>query len=320
MKNSMTKFSALVKREFIEHKNAYFWIPAVLVGLMLVMLLLSLVGFGKAINLGDVQVHGISNLGEGLELVEAKTAEKGADLGAIVSLFYWSLSSFAFVALPFVVFFSLLGSLYEERRDRSVLFFKSMPVSDTLEVLAKLVASVCVAPLALLAVVIVGQLLIAFFLSLIVLVQGGPFMILWPLGDMIIGWVSFVFGYSLFALWMIPFFAWLLLVSSFAPRMPFVFAVLPPVVIGIVEKVFLGTDMFVDMLGSRGEGLGRALQNNLSRHAINGPEDIYSGLSLEIVYNGFINSLASGSFWIGFLVAGAMLWGAIELRKRSLAL
>lgn len=320
MKNNITKFAALVKREFIEHKNGYFWIPVILVGLMLVMFALSLVGFGNAINIDDIKVHGISNLGEGLEMAEIKAAEKGVVLGPLISLFYWSLSSFAFIALPFVVFFSLLGSLYEERRDRSVLFFKSMPVSDTYEVLAKLVASVCVAPLVLLAVVIAGQLLIAFFLSIIVLFQGGPALTLWPLADMIIGWVSFVFGYSLFALWMIPFFAWLLLVSSFAPRMPFVFAVLPPVVIGIVEKVFFDTEKFALMIASRGEGLGRAIEKNLNHPMINGPEDFYTGLSLEIIFNGFVNSLASGSFWIGLVVAAAMLWGAIELRKRSLAL
>lgn len=320
MKNNITKFVALVRREFIEHKNGYFWIPAILVGLMFVMFALSLVGFGNAINIGDIKVDGISNIGEGLTLAEMRAEEKGASFGTFIAFFYWGLSGFAFVALPFVVFFSLLGSLYEERRDRSVLFFKSMPVSDSLEVLAKLVASVCVAPLVLLAVVIAGQLLIAFFLSIIVLFQGGPVLTLWPLGDMITGWVSFVSGYSLFALWMMPFFAWLLLVSSFAPRMPFVFAVLPPVVIGIVEKVFFDTEKFASMIASRGEGLGRAIEKNLNHPMINGPEDIYSGLSLEIIYNGFINSLASGSFWMGLLVAAAMLWGAMELRKRSLAL
>jgi ABC-2 type transport system permease protein len=320
MKNSITKFTALVKREFIEHKTGYLWIPAILVGLMLVMLLLSLVGFGNAIHIDEIKVHGISNLGEGLEMAEAKAAEKGADLGPLVSLFYWSLSGFAFVALPFVVFFSLLGSLYEERRDRSVLFFKSMPVSDTLEVLAKLVASVCVAPLALLAVVIAGQLISAFILSFIVMVQGGPFMTLWPLDDMFIGWLSFILFYSLFALWIMPLFAWLLLVSSFAPRMPFVFAVLPPVVIGVVEKVFFNSEHFFRMLGSRAEGFGLSFENNMQNLQINGPEDIYSGISLEVFANGLANSLASGSFWMGLLVAGAMLYGAIELRKRSLAL
>lgn len=320
MKNNLKKFTALVKREFIEHKNGYFWIPVLLVGIMFVMFALSLVGFGNAINIGDIKVDGISNIGEGLALAEIRAEEKGADLGTFISFFYWGLSGFAFVALPFVVFFSLLGSLYEERRDRSVLFFKSMPVSDTYEVLAKLVASVCVAPLVLLAVVIVGQLLIALFLSIIVLFQGGPVLTLWPLGDMITGWKSFILLYALFALWFLPLFAWLLLVSSFAPRMPFVFAVLPPVVISIVEKVFFGTERFALMLASRGEGLGHAIEKNLNHPMINGPEDLYSGLSLEIIYNGFANSLASGSFWMGLVVAAAMLWGAIELRKRSLAL
>lgn len=320
MNNNITKFAALVKREFIEHKNGYFWIPVILVGLMLVMLMLSFLGFGDAVRIDEIKVHGISNLGEGLEMAEMKAAEKGVVLGPLISLFYWSLSGFAFIALPFVVFFSLLGSLYEERRDRSVLFFKSMPVSDTYEVLAKLVASVCVAPLALLAVVIAGQLIIALFLSIIVLFQGGPVLTLWPLGDMIIGWISFVGFYSLFALWALPFFAWLLLVSSFAPRMPFVFAFLPPIVIGIVEEVFFSSEKFVLMLAGQAEGFGRALEHDIHHNMINGPEDLYSGLSLEIIFNGFANSLASGGFWMGLVVAGGMLWGAIELRKRSLAL
>lgn len=320
MNKNITNFVALVKREFIEHRNGMFWIPVVLVGIMLVLITLSLMGVTEAIRINELQVEGISNLGDGLSVAEAKAAEKGADLGPLVAVFYWSLSSFAFTALPFVVFFGLLGSLYEERRDRSVLFFKSMPISDTQEVVAKLVTSVFGAPLVLLGVVIAGQLLIAVILSLVVLVQGGPVLTLWPLGDMIIGWTAFISFYTLMALWMMPFFAWLLLVSSFAPRMPFVFAVLPPVAIGIMEEVFFGTERFAMMVVSRAEGLAHALEKNMNHIQIHGPEDLYSGLSLEVWANGMANSLASGSFWAGLLVAVAMLFGAVEFRKRSLAL
>ena len=320
MKNNITKFAALIKREFIEHKTAYFWLPVILISLIFVMATLTLLGVGNALQVGELEIHGISNLGEALTEAEERAAQKGMELGGFVALAYWLMSILGFAALGFVVFFSLLGSLYEERRDRSVLFFKSMPVSDTQEVLAKLVAAVFIAPLILLVLSIAAQLLVALVLSPFVLAQGGPVSALWPLGYMFTGWLSYVFYYSLYALWMMPFFAWILLVSSFAPRMPFVFVVLPPLVVGIVEEVFFGSERFIEMLGSRAEGFALSFEQDLTFREIVSPADLHAGLSLDVFFSGLGNSLVSGNFWMGLAVAGVMLYGAIELRKRSLAL
>ena len=319
MKNNLKKFTALVKREFIEHKNGYFWIPAVLVSIVVVILILSLMGAGR-VQMGDLEVHGIANLSDGLMRMQQEMGHDNISFGSKVAGMYWVPMIPAAIALGFVVFFSLLGSLYEERRDRSVLFFKSMPVSDTQEVLAKLVTAVLVAPLGFLAIVIAGQLIVALLLSLIVLVQGGPVGLLWPLGDMIIGWVSMSLFYGLFALWQLPNFAWLLLVSSFAPRMPFVFAVLPPIVLVIVEGIFFGSEHIGKLLGSRAEGFGMAIEKSIPVHSDVAVAEFTASMSLELFLNGLVNTLASGSFWMGLVVAGGMLWGAIELRKRSLAL
>lgn len=319
MKNNLKKFTALVKREFIEHKNGYFWIPTIIIGIVLAILILTLMGVGR-FQMGELEVHGITNLSDGLMRLQEEAGNKDLPFGAKVAGIYWVPMIPAAVALGFVVFFSLLGSLYEERRDRSVLFFKSMPVSDTQEVLAKLVTAIFVAPLVFLAIVIVGQLIIATLLSLVVMVQGGPAGLLWPLGDMIASWISMFLFYALFVLWVLPNFAWLLLVSSFAPRMPFVFAILPPIVLVIVEKIFFGSEHIGNLLDSRGEDFAAAIQQSLPAHDTIVMSGITARMSFDVFFSGLGNSLASGSFWGGLLVAGAMLWGAIELRKRSLAL
>ena len=79
-----------------------------------------------------------------------------------------------------------------------------------------------------------------------------------------------------------------------------------------VEEVFFSTEKFALMLAGQAEGLGRALEQNFQHHMIRGPEDLYSGLSLEIIFNGLLNSLATGNFWCGLIVAAAMLWAAIH--------
>ena len=56
------------------------------------------------------------------------------------------------------------------------------------------------------------------------------------------------------SLWYAPIYAWLLLVSGWARRAPFLWAVLPPLAIGVVEKVAFNTSHFAAMLANRISG------------------------------------------------------------------
>jgi len=145
--------------------------------------------------------------------------------------------------------FYSLDALHGERRDRSILFWKSMPVSDLTVVLSK--AAIPIFVLQLIAFAVAAAVMwIMFFLSSAVLLASGTsvaqFWSLLPIVQM-----SFLLLYHLVilhGLWHAPFYGWMLMVSSWARRAPFVWAVLPPVAIGIVEKLVFNTSHFTGML------------------------------------------------------------------------
>ena len=146
------KFKLLLKREFWEHKGGFFWAPLVAGGISLVLTLMALivgeVTASKAIASGKLQVDGqVMVNGLDLNLLTSKMGPEdmrqlagGIDVASLTS------SLWPMVVLGFVVFFFCLGSLYDERKDRSVLFWKSLPLSDGETVLSKATSALLVAP------------------------------------------------------------------------------------------------------------------------------------------------------------------------------
>src|SRR5205085_5805305 len=146
------------------------------------------------------------------------------------------------------VFYSL-DALYGERRDRSILFWKSLPVSDLTTVLSKLAIPLAILPLLSFVITIATQ-LIMLLLSIAMLVGSGV-NIATLLIQMPFLHVSLVLLYHLVTvhgLWYAPLYGWLLLVSACAPRAPFIWAFLPPFVIWGVEKLAFNTSYFLAML------------------------------------------------------------------------
>ncbi|TNE64798.1 MAG: hypothetical protein EP335_06750 [Alphaproteobacteria bacterium] len=309
----MKTFVALMKREILDGKNGYVWTPVILAGLTVALVAMSAAGFGNVIEFNDMEVHNIGNFSE---MLARGMAEKPDDIPAGMTIAYWGMSVLTWIAFPFVVFFSLLGSLYEERRDRSILFWKSMPVADWMEVLAKLVTPIFVSPFIFLGVVIAAQLAIAILLSLVVIVQGGPVLALWPLGLMVGSWFSMVGHYMIWALWALPILAWVLLVSAYANRMPFLWAVLTPVVLMVVEELLFDTQTLAMWIGDHLAGWqGEAFAH--IKDDFQGPRDVFATIIGNMQWDALTYSVSNPSFWIGLVIAGGFVFGAIELRKRA---
>jgi ABC-2 type transport system permease protein len=205
-----------------------------------------------------------------------------------------------------VVVFYCLDALYGERRDRSILFWKSLPVSDLTTVLAKAAVPLAVVPIVTFAVVVTTQ-LVMLLLSSVVLAANGlsPGVTLRnypPLQHALI----LLYGLVVLALWYAPIYAWLLLVSAWARRTPFLWAVLPPLVLGGLEKMVFDTSFFGAMLAHRlGGAMPRAF--DLQGKA----EPLIGHLSMLAP----VRFLASPGLWSGLLVAAALLWVAARLRR-----
>ncbi|NVJ69953.1 MAG: hypothetical protein HWE08_06345 [Alphaproteobacteria bacterium] len=314
----MNTFTALIKREMLDGKNGYIRVPAILAALSVFLVVVSTIGFGATIEFDDViKDHGtVRNFGEALDV--AANSEKGdRELPAAITLSYWVMGGISWVALPFVVFFSLLSALYEERRDRSILFWKSMPVADWQEVLAKLITPVLVAPAIFLGVAIAAQLLVAIFLSVVVLFQGGPVLELWPLGTMFGTWFVAISYYAISTFWVLPLLAWVLFVSAYASRLPFMWAVLPPVVIAAVEGLLFESTNFLQWIGVHLGGWQEGAFGRINVD-IDGPSDLLDLIFGGVQLDALTYTLASGQFWVGLLIAAGFVYGAIELRKRAI--
>ncbi len=218
----MSTFKALLQREYWEHRGAFLKTPIV-IGIVLSVILLLVYSFTDRIDLkmnsGQLTEFGAKSIG----------ALDPTDIQFGIDAFMLFTSTIYHFVLFIIVFFFLLGSLYDDRKDGSILFWKSLPVSDTQTVLSKLATATVVAPLLFTAGLILSHLLFFMLLSIILLLNGvNPFTILWVNINFINNWGAFFIGCLIQSLWALPIYGWLLFSSAFSKRRPFLMAIFAP--------------------------------------------------------------------------------------------
>lgn len=325
------KFGLLLKREFWEHKGGFFWAPVCAGGISLLLTAMAAVT-------GEVMLRRARNLGEGLNVNGTHMSINGLDLGMLTSkmgpedmrqlggavnasLLVSSL--WPFIAMTFVVFFYCLGALYDERKDRSVLFWKSLPLSDRETVLSKVASATVVVPV----IASVAALLTMFgFLllsSLLVLAHGGnPAQLLWIPGSPLSIAAQFIAAIPVYALWSLPTVGWLLLCSAWARSKPFLWALMIPVFAGVIVSWFdimqvfdLQSTWFWKNIVARvllgtvpGSWFSVAHFDAIDVH---GPQAFSQVVNLQAMYS----VLLTPQLWLGVLAGAAMIVAAIRLRR-----
>lgn len=224
----MKTFKALLEREYWEHRGAFLKTPVIIgivMSLILVLIYFTTDRFDLKMNGGQLTEFGANSISS----VDPKDIQLGLDIFMLGS------ASLYHIVLFFILFFFMLGSLYDDRKDGSILFWKSLPVSDTQTVLSKLVTATVVAPLIFVGGLIFSHLLFFTLLSVILLLNGvNPFTILWANVNFFSNWGAFIFGCMMQALWALPIYGWILLSSSFSKRRPFLLAVFVPIMVGFI--------------------------------------------------------------------------------------
>ncbi|MBZ5654863.1 MAG: ABC transporter permease [Acidobacteriia bacterium] len=201
--------------------------------------------------------------------------------------------------------FYCLDALHGERRDRSILFWKSLPVSDLTTVLSKASIPLVVLPLLTFAITVATQWIMLLLSTAARLASGRSVTELWTQ----LSWfqMSLMLLYHLLtvhALWHAPMYSWLLLVSGWARRATFLWAALPLFAIGIIEKVAFNTSHFAAMLAYRMTG-----PEGYTPTA-RGGDPMYPMATLELG-----RFLSTPGLWIGLAVAAAFLAAAVRLRR-----
>jgi ABC-2 type transport system permease protein len=159
----------------------------------------------------------------------------------------WLLVITAFI----VGIFYCLDALYGERRDRTILFWKSMPVSDLTTVLAKASIPLVILPLLIFAIAVVTQLVMFLLNTVVLLASRGSAAMLWTQLPFFQMQVVLLYSVIVIALWHAPLYGWLLLVSAWARRTTFLWAVLPLVAIAASERIAFHTSYFGRLLSYR---------------------------------------------------------------------
>jgi ABC-2 type transport system permease protein len=201
--------------------------------------------------------------------------------------------------------FYCLDALHGERRDRGILFWKSLPVSDRTTVLSKASIPLVVLPLYTFAIIVAAQ-VIMMTLSTVVLLGSGPGLVtLWTHVKLFQGIVALLYALIAIALWHAPVYGWLLLVSGWAKRATFLWAVLPFFAISMLEKMAFNSTHFAKLMQYRLIGwFTQAFIVQQGHPAINPLTALAPG-----------RFLSTPGLWIGLIFAAAFIAAAVRLRR-----
>jgi ABC-2 type transport system permease protein len=218
---------------------------------------------------------------------------------------HYLFASFLLMATTFVVaVFYCFDAFQSERRDRSILFWKSLPMSDLTTVLAKTSVPLVILPLLTVALTFVVHVLMLIVGSA-VLAPSGQVGMLWSEVDLPQLTATILYHMvTVHALWYAPIYAWLLLVSAWANRVPWLWATLPLLAIAAVERIAFGSSRFADFIAHRFAGSPEGADFTTTTSMI---DPLMRMTPLRFV--------SSPGLWIGLGVAAGFLAIAVRLRR-----
>lgn len=296
----MNRFLTLIRREWLEARLPFFWFQLAALAALALIALVALLVSGVA----DVEIQLQS---DGPTPVNPFFFDQWTDQE-------WTARMMAFrnlVGAPFYLIyvvsalFVLLGSLYDERKDRSVLFWKSLPVTDLETVLSKLVTALWVAPIVVVVCILLAQLFLLVVLSGFVWSHGlGDAWQLWWHSGLLSGALQLLLGFLIQGLWVLPVAAYLLLVSVSVPKLTLLWAVLLPIIPAILELVVFKT---------------RVLSIGISKHIEpaalpNFTDDDDRIMPVVTTVGDQLALLINPDLWIGVLIGAALLYAAARVR------
>ncbi|MEM7099096.1 MAG: hypothetical protein AAF541_12620 [Pseudomonadota bacterium] len=305
----MNAYVALIQREFLEHRGAFLWSAGILLALVFIAGLMVL-RFDATV--ADLDRH------DREELVE-KLGEEGRDVDGLEALVAMGLDAagstdgeldrkmqvfMAIIAMPFhwifiaIAFFGLVACMYDERKDQSVLWWKSMPVSDTATVLSKWAFICLCAPVITTIAVWIAQL---YSLTVtMAFVEDGMGGRLWGASGVFTYPFRMLFGYFVYSLWVLPVAAWVMFVATAVPKVPILWAFGLPWSFIVLEGILFESSH-----------LARAIAQHMNPISLpfTDPES-YTTIGL----------FAEPSMWGGLVVGAGLIFGTIWFRGRNNAI
>ena len=295
---------ALMQRELWEHLSIY--IAPIVVAILMTLASLT----------GQVSVNGLEHVDLGI--VGASNMPENAR-AAILSGVMIGLSTTFVIAMWILTIFYALDSLYAERKDRSILFWRSIPSTDFETVLSKLLTAMLVIPLVSFVMIVVTHLAVLLFTSVWIGVRGGSgLQLIWASAPFFDNWTATLIFLLALPLWLSPFIGWFLFVSAYTKRSPFLTAFLPLAVIPLLEKMLFDSAVFAEAAFVRSgkmplfkdlDTMERLFEEGEHFAMVDGAELSLLGL---MDLGGF---LTNPGLWLGLLVCGLFTAAAIYVRR-----
>lgn len=294
----------LLKRETWEHRA--FWITPLVVSC--VLLVMGVVGVGGMIGADHFS---LSHNSSGIDL----STLDGDDHYVLLLMNAGMQLAPYMIALVIMLLFYCLDTLYGDRRDRSILFWSSLPVSDTATVLSKVSTLVLTAPAITFVFFVVINLLSLLALSIGGAVIGVSYWYwLTHPGTLLLTWLHVANDLLVWSLVLLPIYGWLLLASAWARKAPFLWAVAPPLLIMWVEWLLYDTSYLARVIGQYFETIASKFEVGMQSVSINKFSEV--GMLQPAMDDSWIwNLLTIPAFWGGLAVAVVFISTAIWLRR-----
>jgi len=300
-----------VRREFWEHRSLVIAPLIILAILFPVMLTLALRTEGP---------QGVLSLGMGvIGNIDAEVAAQA------IKLVFTFLNAVFLGAMVLVAMFYLLDSLYAERRDRSVLFWKSLPISDTSTVLSKLFVGAAIVPQIAVVAALVGYLMFAVVASFeFGQLENFPASRLWnPLH--ILSAAGFQMRQNfMFALWHLPIFAWFLACSVVVRKLPVLFALGIPALIVLAEYLLHGDSVLRELWSNY---FAQYKASTVPEEWLLNEQllekfdtDVTIGVDGEIDRRSLLQALQKPAFYMGMVISAVFVAGAVWWRRNRIDL
>ncbi len=294
---------ALVKREIWEHRSIYVTPMALASIVTLGVLAMLIFASGYAAEL-DLAIFGASN-------IAGEPARKAALTG-----FFLGTSWVFLIALAILTVFYCLDSLYAERKDKSILFWRSLPVTDAETVIAKLITALVVIPVAAIIGIIATHLVNLIVTSIWVSMKGGDAgLLIWGSVPLLDNWFAAFIVVLASGIWMSPFIGWFLFVSSYTKRSPLLMAFMPLILIALLEKIILRTHIFAEYVLGRLDGMPLFRAMDVERFFDEQQWRVTENATSLLVHLDVVKFLTSPAMWAGVIVCGLLSTAAIYVRR-----
>ena len=295
---------ALIQRELWEHRAIY--VAPIVVGVLMTLGALT----------GQVSVNGIDHVEVGI--VGASNLPDNARAAVLSGIMIGLSTTFVFAMWILTIFYAL-DSLYAERKDRSILFWRSIPVTDSETVISKLLTALLVIPLVSFVLIVVTHLAVLLITSVWIGVRGGnAWHLIWASAPFFDNWTATLIFLLALPLWLSPFVGWFLFVSAFAKRSPFLTAFLPLAILPLVEKMLFNTGVFAEAFFVRSVKIPLFIElDTLERLFEEG--DHFA--MIEAARLSLLDLMDLGGFllnpglWLGIVVCGLFTAAAVYVRR-----